>query len=499
MNYCKERLILFFIVLLLLVNYSSVLPQSKDTLSVKITAIQVGNNSIDEAQWSDLKIKEGLPIYFSFESFYNKNTQVLYKIFVDGNLEEPSSFNNYYSIQHMPVGGHVFRVVPFTAAGIEGTPLVFSFNVISAVEEPVKESQNSNMNFLSNPILIYALAGVVLIQFALLIILFVNRKKLPKAPKEPKAPKAPKEDKNASIQAYAFQELNELKLNFKRVKEELREQKSENDYLKKKLSELELNVKDLENTNLNLVEQKIKLEESKYKLEALQTQKEDLFAMAIHDIKNPASAIRGYIELLKSYDLNATEQQEIMVSLVASSEDIVKLSQDMCTIIAKAKPEPKLIFSKTAVKSIVDSVCNQNASYAKAKKVILVNNCPTNLPDIKADSEKIAEALDNLVNNAIKFAPPDTKVEVISFLRDLNKKTVVIEVKDNGVGLTEDDLRKSFQKGAVLSAKPTGFEQSSGLGLWIVKKIIDEHDGKVFVESKLTVGSTFAFELPLAE
>jgi signal transduction histidine kinase len=58
-------------------------------------------------------------------------------------------------------------------------------------------------------------------------------------------------------------------------------------------------------------------------------------------------------------------------------------------------------------------------------------------------------------------------------------------------------LKKSFQKGAVLSNKPTGLEQSSGLGLWIVKRIIDEHNGKVWVESKLSVGSTFAFELPI--
>jgi len=72
-------------------------------------------------------------------------------------------------------------------------------------------------------------------------------------------------------------------------------------------------------------------------------------------------------------------------------------------------------------------------------------------------------------------------------------------VKDTGVGLSGEDLKHSFQKGAVLSAKPTGLEKSSGLGLWIVKKIIEEHNGKVWVESKLGDGSTFAFEIPIEE
>ena len=130
-------------------------------------------------------------------------------------------------------------------------------------------------------------------------------------------------------------------------------------------------------------------------------------------------------------------------------------------------------------------------------KVKLVKKISSQLPELNIDADKIEEALDNLLNNAIKFAPQDTIVELSSYLKDENKKTVVIAVRDTGVGLSEEDLRRSFQKGATLSAKPTGLEQSSGLGLWIVKKIIEEHGGKVWVESKLGFGSTFAFELPV--
>ena len=74
---------------------------------------------------------------------------------------------------------------------------------------------------------------------------------------------------------------------------------------------------------------------------------------------------------------------------------------------------------------------------------------------------------------------------------------VMIEVSDDGVGLSEEDSKKVFDKGATLSPKPTGNESSSGLGLWIVKKIVEEHRGSVFVKSKPGRGSTFGFILPI--
>jgi signal transduction histidine kinase len=186
-----------------------------------------------------------------------------------------------------------------------------------------------------------------------------------------------------------------------------------------------------------------------------------------------------------------------MVSLASSSENIVKLSQNMCEIIAKSMPEPKLGLAQTSLVNIINDVCNQNLSYAKTKKVKLLNKASRDLPDVMVDAEKIQEALDNYVNNAIKYALPDTVVEVRSFVKQSDKKKIIVEVSDNGVGLSEEDMAKCFQKGVILSSQPTGFEQSSGLGLWIVKRIVEDHHGKVWVDSKLGAGSTFGFELPL--
>lgn len=462
------------IIILWILQLTIILAQKPNDITLNFTAIQKGATTLLQSEWKNISLTHEETLYIGFAS----NSKVFYRVSLDGVLLEPKLIESYYTLKNLQNGTHIFKLVAFTENFVESAPLLLTLTVEDkkAKVQPEKVIQENNF---ADPIYVYGLAGLSALLFVIVVILLIKR-----APREKKVPNR------------LVEELADLKYSYKRVKEELNQQIEENKTLKSKIQELDYNVKTLERSNVHLVEQKEKLTEAKAKLEILHMQKEELFAMAIHDIKNPASAIRGYIELLNSYELNANEQQEIMVSLVASSEDIVKLSQDMCTIIAKAMPEPKLKLSKASLKDLVDDVFNQNASYAKAKKIKYFNKNANELPEVNMDTEKIEEALDNLVNNAIKYAPPETVVEIKTYVKDLNKKTVVVEVKDNGVGLSDEDLKRSFQKGAVLSAKPTGLEQSSGLGLWIVKKIIEEHGGKVWVESKQGIGSTFAIELP---
>jgi len=472
---------IFFIIIALLISSINPAYQNNE-IFLQLEKVFIGDRMLDKKEWDNLKVNKNEALIFYYKSNLQNNSGLFYRIFIDGIIYETKYEENRYSIIKNEEGTHIVKIVPFTADLIEGTPLVFTYTV-----QDIPLIQNADENSgkdeeTKGSILIYILIVVIILQLVLILFLLFRKK----------------ENKDeVKFKNDTLQELSEVRLSHKRLLEELKHFKEENEYLKKKIEELNLNVETLEKANVHLVEQKEKLAVSKRNLELLHAQKEELFAMAVHDIKNPASAIRGYIELLNSYDLNAVEQQEIISSLVASSEDIVKLSQDMCSIIAKAMPEPKLKFIECSLKRIIDDVYNQNLSYAKAKKVKLINKSTVDLPLVKVDPEKIEEAIDNLVNNAIKYAPLNTIVEVRSFIKTTDKKYIVVEVEDNGVGLAEEDLKRSFKKGSVLSAKPTGLEQSSGLGLWIVKKIIDEHGGKVSVESKLGVGSTFSFLLPI--
>lgn len=251
---------------------------------------------------------------------------------------------------------------------------------------------------------------------------------------------------------------------------------------------------ELSDVNNELSQQKERLSSSKQQLESLQQRKEDLFAMAIHDIKNPAGAIKGYVDLLRSYDLNAVEQQEIMGHLVQTSSRIVEIAQSISTIIAEAETNNSLKLKRSPIKAIIDDVCNRNLVYANGKGVKIINSSSPDSPPVLVDEFKIEEAIENLVNNAIKFAKPETIVQVRSYFSSTD---VIIEVADNGVGMSKEDAARAFSKGAKLTAQPTAGETSSGLGLWIVKNIVEGHGGKIELESKLGSGTKFTIKLPI--
>jgi len=495
----KTKLIILGLFLILNLKNDFLFAQQNSSSQIKVTSIKINDAPLPETSWKNISFKPQESITFYFEDPAGIKKNILYRIYLNGKLIDPEQapVNNSVSFDHLSEGAYIFKLQAHSLDGWESAPTVYQFIVssktVSAVDSKTEQqielskqntSEEQRILALNPMILIYILGGTSLLLFAITLILLIGRKKVNPVKKE-----QPKE-------SALMEELADLKYSYKRVKEELKNQTEDNGYLLKQIKGLELSIKNLETANLHLFEQKERLTESKRQLEILQTQKEELFAHAIHDIKNPASAIKSYLELLNSYDLNATEQQEIMVSLMESSEDIVKLSQEMCTIIAQNKPEPTLKFEKAPVKKLIDKVCNQNLSYAKAKKVTLLNKSSNDLPDVKMDVIKIEDVIDNLVNNAIKYGPENTIVEVRTSVRN---NMLTVEIKDNGVGLSENDMRRAFQKGSVLSAKPTGIEQSSGLGLWLVKKTIDEHSGKVWVESKLSIGSTFAFELPIGD
>lgn len=297
---------------------------------------------------------------------------------------------------------------------------------------------------------------------------------------------------------YADEDFLKLKSAFEGLKEAHDNQKKENQLLSNNVEHLKQSISELEEANIQLLEQKQSLSENQNQLKELQLQKEELFAIAIHDIKNPLSAIKGYAHLLEEYDLNAVEQHEIVQNLISSTDKILDLAFEMNKVVVEAEKDTKKTKnSNTAsVYDTIKSVCSQNSAYAKKKKVRLVNQASQNTPKVILAPDKLEEVLFNLINNAIKFSPENTIIQVKSYF---NNKDVTIEVHDNGSGIAEEDLPNAFTKGGTLTAKPTGGEKSTGLGLWIVKRIVQDNNGEVWVKSKLNIGSTFGFSLPVVK
>ncbi len=142
----------------------------------------------------------------------------------------------------------------------------------------------------------------------------------------------------------------------------------------------------------------------------------------------------------------------------------------------------------------VEAAIYEYRTPAEAKNIMLHFSNEANGESIVfADEQVTMQVLDNLISNAVKYSPHGKN----AFVRVLSDKDVVrIEVKDEGQGISPDDMKKLFGKFARLSAQPTGGEHSTGLGLSIVKKMVAAMQGKVWCESEVGRGATFIVELP---
>jgi signal transduction histidine kinase len=131
---------------------------------------------------------------------------------------------------------------------------------------------------------------------------------------------------------------------------------------------------------------------------------------------------------------------------------------------------------------------------AKAKSIELNIDLPENLPSVKLDKERINQVLNNLITNAIKFSFPET---VIIMKAERKENEVLISVVDQGQGIPKNEIPHIFGEFNCASVRPTAGEKSTGLGLSIVKRMVEAHQGRIWVESELEKGSTFMFTLPI--
>ncbi len=353
-------------------------------------------------------------------------------------------------------------------------------------KDKLNQSVNSeNIISKSNLFLILIITAVLSILATFLIMYFVFIKRNSGSSSNNKIVKN-KEKNNMTSSVVSKEEHDKILIENSNLRAELAALRGQIDALQVRGDQLSAQNKELEKSLL-------KISSSKQELEELQKQKDDLFAIIIHDIKNPASLIKNLAELLTSYDLTATEQQEIIQDIANTTNKIVSLSHEVSKILSLEGNQLRMNFESCNVNEVIEDVVNRNSINGQKKGIQLYKELNPNLDDIEIDPQKIDEVLDNLISNAIKFTPKGGAVRVKSYKEG---DRVVLEVSDTGLGLTEEDIKYTFQRGARLSAKPTAGESSTGLGLWIVKKLVEAHKGRVWVKSALGKGSTFAFSLP---
>ncbi|HET8753397.1 MAG TPA: HAMP domain-containing sensor histidine kinase, partial [Salinimicrobium sp.] len=146
---------------------------------------------------------------------------------------------------------------------------------------------------------------------------------------------------------------------------------------------------------------------------------------------------------------------------------------------------------------LIKGVIATNTALARKKQQNIIFQCNNDSCIIFGDHRRLSEVMDNLLNNAIKYSPSSKNIYVSV---KLENEKAVIEIKDEGPGLTKDDMKNLFRQFTSLSAEPTGGESSTGLGLSIVKNLVEAHGGKISAVSHgIGKGASFIVELPLSE
>ncbi|MBN8705411.1 MAG: response regulator [Bacteroidetes bacterium] len=223
--------------------------------------------------------------------------------------------------------------------------------------------------------------------------------------------------------------------------------------------------------------------------------KTELLNIAAHDLKNPLQAITGYAEMLT---LQNPGNELIAKRTAQISQAAQRMLHQVNELLVSATIDAgkiELKYEKIGLNQLVESITQDLIPSAESKNQKIKLSLNGN-KFISGDKGRLGESIENLIGNAIKYSEHGSEIIVST---EKSENSVLVKVTDHGPGLSEEDLKKIFGKFQRLTAKPTGGETSTGLGLSIVKQLVELHGGKVGVTSKLNEGSTFWIELPVVE
>ena len=222
----------------------------------------------------------------------------------------------------------------------------------------------------------------------------------------------------------------------------------------------------------------------------------EMLNTAAHDLKNPISIMPLLADLIMNNKDNPGAIDDISKQIKNAGR---RMAQTINELLENSKEDAgnmHLRLEACELEELVEGVVKANGALARKKGQQLSFVCKQGCT-VYADHRRLTEVVDNLINNAIKYSEYDKKIQI---LLKVEEGKAVIEVVDEGQGLSKDDLKNLYRRFTSLSAKPTGGEISTGLGLSISKEVVNAHQGSLEASSEgLGKGATFRIELPLAQ
>lgn len=208
----------------------------------------------------------------------------------------------------------------------------------------------------------------------------------------------------------------------------------------------------------------------------------DFISTVSHELRTPLTSIRGFAEtLLSSYDKLSPEQREkFLIIIKDQSNRLIKLVENLLTVSKMQSNKELMVYKTVDVIPFIDAVIQMIKLQYKTHNYIC--NYAKNLPKILVDTDKFQQILLNLLDNASKYSPEGSNV-TIDVYEDFGENTLNISIKDEGVGISKENINKIFNKFSRIDSPLTRKIQGNGLGLYITKTLTEKMNGKIEVQS----------------
>ena len=224
--------------------------------------------------------------------------------------------------------------------------------------------------------------------------------------------------------------------------------------------------------------------------------KSEFLSNVSHELKTPLVSIRGYGELIYDEKLGPLPQtqKKALEAIIRNTDRLTRLIDSLLFLSMQqmGKPEIKMRSMPHFIDEIIKAPLADMKVQAEKKNISLTEYVPSGL-EIMGDKDRLTEVFMNLIDNAIKFTPPEGKININAWDE---KEFVHITVTDSGIGIPENVIPSLFQRFYQADASLTRKYGGTGLGLYICKSIVDAHKGEIWVESKERAGTTVHVRLP---
>ncbi len=228
--------------------------------------------------------------------------------------------------------------------------------------------------------------------------------------------------------------------------------------------------------------------------------KSTFLSMVSHELRTPLTTIQGYISFLRTEKLGTlnTQQKECLKISEETADTLNRLIEELLDMSKIETGEFKVKLTSVDMREIISKAITSLKIFADEKGITLENNLPKELPLARADKERILQVVTNLLENAIKFNQEGGKVSINVDFSATNDREI-FSIIDTGIGIPQDSLDKIFDKFYQVDSSGKRRYGGCGLGLNISKNIIELHQGKIWAQSKIGMGSKFFFELPMCK